>query len=79
MKNITKFGDVMKLKKSAVNITPVSIEDVFLEPKNKKLVIYLPPTIKNVVEELAKASNVRTNTCVLHIIVKQLKELRILK
>lgn len=69
----------MKLKKSAVDITPVPIEDVFLEPKNQKLVIYLPPTIKNIVEELAKASNVRTNTCVLHIIVKQLKELRILK
>lgn len=69
----------MKLKKSSVNITPVPIEDVFLEPKNQKLVIYLPPTIKNIVEELAKASNVRTNTCVLHIIIKQLKELRILK
>lgn len=69
----------MKLKKSSVNITPVSIEDVFLEPKNQKLVIYLPPTIKKIVEELAKASNVRTNTCVLHIIIKQLKELRILK
>lgn len=69
----------MKLKKSSVNITPVSIEDVFLEPKNQKLVIYLPPTIKNIVEELAKASNVRTNTCVLHIIIKQLRELRILK
>lgn len=69
----------MKLKKSSVNITPVPIEDVFLEPKNQKLVIYLPPTIKNIVEELAKASNVRTNTCVLHIIIKQLRELRILK
>lgn len=69
----------MKLKKGAANITPVSIEDVFLEPKNQKLVIYLPPTMKNIVVELAKASNVRTNTCVLHIIVKQLKELRILK
>lgn len=69
----------MKLKKSSLNIPPASIEDVFVEPKNQKLVIYLPPTIKNMLEELAKGSNIRTNTCVLYIIVKQLKELGFLK
>lgn len=69
----------MKLGRRPSGIAPVSIEDVSLEPKNQKLVIYLPPTIKNLVEELAKASDVRTNTCVLHIIVKQLKELGFLK
>jgi hypothetical protein len=69
----------MKLKKSSPNIPPVSIEDIFVEPKNQKLVIYLPPTIKNIIEELAKDSNIRTNTCILYIIVKQLKELGFLK
>lgn len=69
----------MKPKKRSSDITPASFEDVFLEPKNQRLVIYLPPTIKRLVEEMAKGSDVRTNTCVLHIIVKQLKELGFLK
>lgn len=58
---------------------PVSIEEVFLEPKNQKLVVYLPPTIKELLEELARTSEVRTNTCVLYLLVKQLKELGLLK
>lgn len=69
----------MRLKKRSSATSPVSIEDVFLEPKNQKLVIYLPPTIKDLVEELAKSSDVKTTTCVLHIIVKQLKELGFLR
>ncbi|MEM2865936.1 MAG: hypothetical protein QXM46_04340 [Candidatus Hadarchaeales archaeon] len=58
---------------------PVSIEEVFLEPKNQKLVVYLPPTIKELLEELARNSEVKTNTCVLYLLVKQLKELGLLK
>lgn len=58
---------------------PVSIEEVFLEPKNQKLVVYLPPTLKELLEELARTSEVRTNTCVLYLLVKQLKELGLLK
>jgi hypothetical protein len=69
----------MGLKKRSSSSVPVSLEDVFLEPKNQKLVIYLPPTIKKLVEEVARESGVRTNTCVLHILVKQLKELGFIK
>lgn len=69
----------MKLKKSSPNVSPLPIEDVLVEPKNQKLVLYLPPTLKKMVEELAKSSNLKTNTCVLYIIVKQLKELGFLK
>ncbi|MCS7131813.1 MAG: hypothetical protein NZ934_03685 [Hadesarchaea archaeon] len=68
----------MRLKKSSTD-APVPLEDIFVEPKNQKIVIYLPPTIKNILEDLAKDSNVRTNTCILYIIVKQLKELGFLK
>jgi hypothetical protein len=68
----------MKLRKSSSD-APIPLEDIFVEPKNQKIVIYLPPTIKNILEQLAKDSNVRTNTCVLYIIVKQLKELGFLK
>ncbi len=68
----------MKLRKSSSD-APIPLEDIFVEPKNQKIVIYLPPTIKNILEELAKDSNVRTNTCILYIIVKQLKELGFLK
>lgn len=68
----------MKLRKSSSD-APIPLEDIFVEPKNQKIVIYLPPTIKNILEELARDSNVRTNTCILYIIVKQLKELGFLK
>ncbi|MEM2907865.1 MAG: hypothetical protein QXP65_01495 [Candidatus Hadarchaeales archaeon] len=68
----------MKLRKSSSD-APIPLEDIFVEPKNQKIVIYLPPTIKSILEELAKDSNVRTNTCILYIIVKQLKELGFLK
>ncbi|MEM0358588.1 MAG: hypothetical protein QXF20_01220 [Candidatus Hadarchaeales archaeon] len=68
----------MRFKKPSKR-QPVSIEEVFLEPKNQKLVVYLPPTIKELLEELARNSEVKTNTCVLYLLVKQLKELGLLK
>lgn len=67
----------MKLKKSSRN--PISLEEIFVEPKNQKLVIYLPPTVKGILDELARETNVRTNTCVLYIIIRQLRELGFLK
>ncbi len=67
----------MKLRKSSKN--PIPLEDIFVEPKNQKLVIYLPPTVKNILDELARETNVRTNTCVLYIIIRQLRELGFLK
>lgn len=69
---------MMRFKKPSKR-QPVSIEEVFLEPKNQKLVVYLPPTIKELLEELARNSEVKTNTCVLYLLVKQLKELGLLK
>ncbi|MEM1689634.1 MAG: hypothetical protein QXU01_04485 [Candidatus Hadarchaeales archaeon] len=68
----------MKLKKKSLK-NPIPLEDIFVEPKNQKLVVYLPPTVKNILEELARESNVKTTTCVLYIIIKQLKELGFLK
>jgi len=67
----------VKLRKSSKN--PIPLEDIFVEPKNQKLVIYLPPTVKNILDELARETNVRTNTCVLYIIIRQLRELGFLK
>jgi hypothetical protein len=67
----------VKLKKSSRN--PISLEEIFVEPKNQKLVIYLPPTVKGILDELARETNVRTNTCVLYIIIRQLRELGFLK
>lgn len=67
----------MKLKRKSKD--PVPIEDIFVEPKNQKIVIYLPPTLKNILEDLARETNVKTTTCVLYIIVKQLKELGFLR
>lgn len=66
----------MKLKSSR---NPIPLEEIFVEPKNQKLVIYLPPTVKNILDELARETNVRTNTCVLYIIIRQLRELGFLK
>jgi len=68
----------VKLKKKSLK-NPIPLEDIFVEPKNQKLVVYLPPTVKNILEELARESNVKTTTCVLYIIIKQLKELGFLK
>jgi len=66
----------VKLKSSR---NPIPLEEIFVEPKNQKLVIYLPPTVKNILDELARETNVRTNTCVLYIIIRQLRELGFLK
>lgn len=68
----------MELKKKSSK-NPIPLEDIFVEPKNQKIVVYLPPTVKKILEELAKESNVKITTCVLYIIIKQLKELGFLK
>lgn len=69
---------VMRFRKPSRK-QPISLEEVFLEPKNQKLVIYLPPTIKELLEEVARSSGVKTNTCVLYLLVRQLKDLGMLK
>jgi len=69
----------MELKKKPAKRNSVPIEKIFVEPKNQKIVVYLPPTLKEILEEIAQESNVRTNTCVLYLLIKQLKELGFLK
>ncbi|MEW6222871.1 MAG: hypothetical protein AB1476_06180, partial [Candidatus Hadarchaeota archaeon] len=76
---VVKFGDALKINKRASNPERVSLADIFLEPKNQKLVIYMPPTVKRLLEQMAKDSNVTTNKCVLHIVMKQLEESRYIK